>query len=387
MNDTKNTPTTKTYAFENVSKGTTTAQSKKSIVFTGGGTGGHVYPNIALFDQFVKRGFSIKYIGREGDCIEHKLSMANGAEYHSTNSVKFVRSLKPKAIINNLSIPFTLAKSIKQATTILKKISPDAVFSKGGFVSLPCVIASLKLKIPTFCHESDYTLGLANKLGKMLGATTLKANPQSKFKGEFVGMPLRKDLFRISKTPLIPQTNTLPVLLIVGGSSGANDINNAIKHSFVDLTNNYFVIHVTGANKGYELPLKAKNYVRIDYANDIGALYQSADVIISRAGATAVFEISALKRKAVFVPLPKGISRGDQIYNARLAQKFGGIVLCQDKHFLDNLLPSIQKALKNPPMRPIQSDANGKIADIVCDSIIARGELCKDKKPLPNGLV
>ncbi len=360
-------------------------QKEKKIVFTGGGTGGHVYPNVALFDEFEKRGFSINYVGRKGESIEQKLSLQNGVTYHSVDCVKLVRSFKLDAIKNNLSIPFTLAKSIKQATAILKNLSPTAVFSKGGFVSLPTTIASLKLKIPTFCHESDHSLGLANKIGKMLGATVLKANPQSKFKGEFVGMPMRKELFRTSKTTMIPQSNTLPVLLVVGGSLGASDVNNAVKHNFVELTSKYFVIHVTGNNKGFELPLRTKNYVRIDYADNIAELYHSADVVLSRAGATAVFEISALKLKAVFVPLPKGISRGDQIYNARLAQAYGATILCQDKRFLDNLLPSIQKAYKNPPMRAIQSDANGKIADIVCDSI-RRGEICNDKKLLQNGL-
>ena len=106
--------------------------------------------------------------------------------------------------------------------------------------------------------------------------------------------------------------------------------------------------------------------------------------MISRAGATAVFEISALKKRAIFVPLPKGISRGDQIYNAKLAEEYGGNVLCQNESFSDNFLSAIENALQNPPMRPISADSNGKIADIVCDSI-RRGEKCKDKKPLPNG--
>ncbi len=360
-------------------------KKQKTIVFTGGGTGGHVYPNVALFDEFKNLGFAIHYVGRAGDAIEKKLTSERGAIYHSTDTVKFVRGFNLKAVTSNLSIPFTLAKAVKQAKSILKKISPDAVFSKGGFVSLPTVVASLKLKIPTYCHESDYSLGLANKVGKMFGATIFKANPKSKYKGEFVGMPIRKELFRISKSSLVPTANTLPVLLVVGGSSGASDLNDCIKHNFIDLTNNFFVVHISGNNKGSDLPTMSKNYVRIPYCEDIASLYHSADVVVSRAGATAVFELSTLKKKAVFIPLPKGVSRGDQIFNAQLAQSFGATILYQDNRFFDNLLHSIQKALKNPPMRQMQSDANGKIVQLVCDSIIARGEKCNIKKQLPNG--
>ncbi len=366
---------------------TLNGQSSKIIVFTGGGTGGHIYPNLALVDEFEKRGFTPVYIGGNGDTLECKLAKSNDIEYHGVPTIKFVRSLSPSAIKNNLKIPVALKKSIDQATTLLERIKPDCVFSKGGFVSLPVVCAAKKLGIPVFAHESDLTLGLANKIAMQKGAVMLKANPHSKFKGAFVGMPLREVLFGKDKTKSlktlgISNTTNKKVLLILGGSLGAQAINEAVVRNIDELTKRFFVLHVSGKNKAQKI--SHEGYKCFEYAEDISAFYAVSDIVVSRAGATAVFEISALKKRALFIPLPKGVSRGDQIYNADLAKEYGAQVLAQDADFANNFVKAIKVTAQSSPMKIIANDANGKIADIVCDTL-RRGEKCKDKKPSPNG--
>lgn len=360
-------------------------RTTNTIVFTGGGTGGHIYPNLALADEFEKRGFTPVYIGGQGDTMENKLSKKNGIPFFGVKTVKLIRSISPSAIRNNLSIPFTLRKSVKSAMQILNEKHPCAVISKGGFASLPAVLGASKLNIPVFAHESDMTLGLANKIAKAKGATVLKANPSARFEGEFVGMPLRKSLFKTDKKGALERLgiNTdKKIVLILGGSSGAQTLNDAVIRNIEPLCTKYFVLHVCG--KGKDNKISHPNYRSFEYADNIADFYAVSDAVVSRAGATAVFEISALKKRALFIPLPKGISRGDQIDNAYLAQEYGGHMLMQDEKFFDNFLDAIQKTLKNPPMMSISNDANGKIADIVCDKL-RRGEKCKDKKPSQNG--
>lgn len=361
-------------------------QSRKKIVFTGGGTGGHVYPNLALAKEFSKRGFQTLYIGGEGETTEKRLATQNDIKYYSVPVIKLVRSLSISAIKNNAKIPFTLKKSITEATKILNTVNPDCVFSKGGFVSVPVVCAAKKLGIPVFAHESDLTLGLANRIASQKGAIIFKANPHSEFKGIFTGMPLRNDLFDKDKSASLKMLGickpALPVLLILGGSSGAKAINDAVKTNIDELTKRFFVLHVCGKDKSQNI--SRQNYKCFEYADDISIFYEASDIVVSRAGATAVFEISSLKKRALFVPLPKGVSRGDQIFNADLAKEYGAKVLLQDKNFEKNFLSAIQNTLLSPPMKIIANDANGKIADIVCDTL-RRGEKCKDKKPSQNG--
>ncbi len=350
---------------------------KQIAVFTGGGTGGHIYPNLALIPDFVEAGFAPVYIGGVGDTQEKRLAKENQIPYFAVNTVKFSRALSFDAIKNNLTIPTKLSKGIKEAKSILENLSPKFVFSKGGFVSLPVVIAAKRLNIPVFAHESDMSLGLANRIAKMYGATILKGNPLSTFDGLDAGIPLRKELFATNKkqaqTELgITDANTekKKVLLVLGGSSGAQTFNGFVRYKMRELTSKYFVLHISG--KGKNEKLHHENYMSFDYADNIGDFYGASDIVLSRAGATAVFEITALKKRAVFVPLPKGTSRGDQVFNAELAKQHGAIVTPQiedEKTFFDNIMVSLDKAAKNPPTTPISSDTNGKIVKLVCDRL------------------
>lgn len=371
------------------------------IVFTGGGTGGHVYPNVALFDDFEKAGFDVAYIGGTGNTVEKRLAHENGVKYYGVQTIKLVRSMSLPAMKNNLSIPFTLSKAVKECVNVLKKEKPNVVFSKGGFVSLPTVLAARKLDIPVVAHESDLTMGLANKIAKSKGATILKANPHSTFDGILVGLPLRKDLFTANKeqsikTLGIKNPSGKKILLVLGGSSGAKAINDAIKDNLSALLERYVVLHVTGKGKAAERGLKTSDdknqnsanykntfqrqieggYYVFEYADKIQNFYAASDLVLSRAGATAVFEISALKKRALFVPLPKGVSRGDQIDNACLAKEYGATILEQDENFSSSLCLALKNAEKNPPMKEISVDANGKIVNVVRGIVGA----CKNKK-------
>ncbi len=361
--------------------------SRRVILFTGGGTGGHVYPNLALVPEFEKRGFEIAYVGGSGDTIEKRLATKCGIKYFEIPTIKLVRSMSLAAIKNNVKIPSSLAKAVRSASDVLQKVKPDVVFSKGGFVSLPVTIAASKAKIPVFAHESDLTLGLANKIAKLKGATVLKANPDSKFDGIFVGMPMREPLIYDDKKQALKklgvENHGKPVLLVLGGSSGASALNEAVRHNLKKLTSKYFVLHVTGKNKVDDTT--ACDYIQFEYANDVALFYTVCDLILSRAGATTVFEIASLKKKAVFVPLPKSVSRGDQLFNAELARLHGATVLKQDSTFFDDLPIAIETAMQNSCMKPIMRNANGKIADIIC-ATLRRGEKCTDKKPSPSGL-
>ena len=344
------------------------------IILTGGGTGGHIYPNLALIPALKKEGFNIVYVGASNS-LEQRLANEEGIEFHSLPVVKFARGLSLKAVSNNVKIPFVLLKSFAIGKKLLKSIKPDVIFAKGGYASLPLILAHGKT--PLICHESDLTLGLANKIGKAMGGKILTSNPETK--GEFVGVPIRESILGVDKDLARKKLNiakTDIVLLVVGGSSGAKTINDAIREKLNLLTRKYVVVHLYGKN-GDCNPQKTDRYIPIPYADNIGELYATADIVLSRAGATAVAELSALEKRALFVPLPKGASRGDQLDNAVLAKKYGGRVLYESE--MKRLVSEIDKTLSLPPMRKMSSDTNGKIVKIICDSIAA-GDLCKNKK-------
>ena len=345
------------------------------IILTGGGTGGHIYPNLALIPALKKEGYDIVYVGGDGDTLEKRLCNNLGVEYHSVPAVKFVRGFSAKALFNNVKIPFVMVKSFARGKKLLKTLSPDVIFAKGGYVSLPLVLSHGKT--PLICHESDLTLGLANKIGKVMGGKILTSNPMTK--GEMVGVPIREDLLNVDRDTARKKLNiskTDTVLLVVGGSSGASAINKAINDKINLLTKKYVVLHLYGKKPDFT-PVKTDRYIPLPYADNMGDLYAVSDVVLSRAGATAVAELSALEKKALFIPLPKGTSRGDQLDNAILAKKYGGRVLYESE--MKRLVHEIDKTLSLPPMRKMFSDTNGKIVEIIGDSI-RTGDLCKNKK-------
>lgn len=358
----------------------------RKVLLAGGGTGGHIYPNLALLPALDRMGIEAVYGGEKGDSAEARAAARAGLDFFGVTCVRFVRSFSPAALKNNLSVPRVLSLGKREATHILRAEKPDLVFSKGGFAALPFVLAAAALGIPVICHESDSTPGLSNRIAAMKGAIALSAYPDSDF-GKFVGMPVREELFMKNRASARASLGIDPkekVLLVAGGSSGAQALNEAVLAMLPVLTEKCTVVHLTGRGKcGASESFSAK-YVPLEYSDDMGTLYAASDAVLSRAGATAVAELAVLGKRAVLVPLPKGISRGDQIPNAELAARHGAVVVTQDGNLAAKLLPVLLRAFSLPPMTRISSDANGKIASLI-DVTMRRGVKCSDKKRLPNG--
>ena len=293
----------------------------KTIVLTGGGTAGHCTPHFALLEGLEKHFDKIYYIGSETG-IEKRLVTEKGIPYYEIPTVKLKRSLT----LSNLKIPFMLLKSINSAKKILKELKPSVVFSKGGFVGLPVTIASKKLNIPVIIHESDLSLGLANKIASKFSSatlTTFSSTAKGVKNGLCVGSPVRKELFLGDREKAIEKygfSKEKPTLLIVGGSSGAKAINDLTFNIVAELTKKFNVLHIVGKNN--LSPISLKGYYQTEFA-DMSKAYAVADICVSRAGSNTLFELLALKIPSLIIPLPKGESRGDQVENAEFFYKKG----------------------------------------------------------------
>lgn len=293
----------------------------KKIVMTGGGTAGHVTPNIALMPALRNEGYEISYIGSyEG--IEKRLISEQGVSYYGISSGKLRRYFDPK----NFSDPFKVMKGYTQSIKLLKKIKPDVVFSKGGFVSVPVVLAAKHCKIPAIIHESDLTPGLANKLA-IPSATkiccnfpeTLKYLPEEK--AVLTGSPIRQELLHGNADRAFAlchfNDKNRQTILIVGGSTGSRAINVSVRGLLPELLKNYNVIHLCGKGN-LDTSLKdVSGYAQFEYANqELADMFALADLVISRAGANAICELLALRKPNILIPLSAVASRGDQILNA-----------------------------------------------------------------------
>ncbi len=288
------------------------------ILLAGGGTAGHCVPNLALLPELKKYFTDIRYIGTEQG-IERTLIAPYGLPYYPINTPKLIRGISVRAIKNNLKVPFSLARAKKRCVEILQEFQPDAVFLKGGFVCLPVALAAKKLKIPCTIHESDLSFGLANRLCLPFANQILTAFPQTaqkKKRALCVGAPLREELFSASKKEGIRRyglSHKKPVLLVIGGSSGARALNGIVKDSLPTLKKNFQILHIVG--KKEPLPPKEDGYLPLPYEQEMQYAYAAADFALSRAGANALFELLALGIPTLAVPLPTG--RGDQRENAR----------------------------------------------------------------------
>ena len=318
----------------------------KKIVLTGGGTAGHVYPALAV-REYLSKEYEVHYIGGNG-MEKGIVQKEKDVIYHEINAVKLERKLTLK----NLLIPFKLLCAIKNAKKLLKKIKPSIVFSKGGFVALPVVIAAKKLNIPVVSHESDLSLGLANKIilkycDKM--CVSFEETCKVSNKCVYTGQPIRKKVLNGNKNNLSfidSLDKKKPNLLVVGGSSGAKFINEKVKENIDELLKNFNVVHLTG--KGKFERLDKPRYVQVEYAENIGDFLNLSDIVISRAGSGAINEFLALKKLMLLIPLSKECSRGDQIENAKLYQKLGYSEMLEEEEFTNEIfLEKLNKLIKN----------------------------------------
>lgn len=298
----------------------------KTIIFTGGGTAGHVTPNLALLDYFDLNEWNIHYIGSKNGIEKDLLSRVDGVVYHEIEAGKFRRYISVK----NLTDPFRVIKGYSESKKIIMDLKPDVVFSKGGYVSVP-VVAAAKGICPVICHESDYTPGLANKIAATFAdsvcVTFEDTLPYIKNgKGVWTGTPVRKSLFKGSKESgftFSGLTGNKPVLLCMGGSQGAQALNNALRDALPILLPQFDIIHLCGKGK-IEQSISQEGYVQFDYVTEeMKDLFAISDIVLSRAGANSVFELLALHKPSVLVPLPLEASRGDQILNANYFEKKG----------------------------------------------------------------
>lgn len=314
----------------------------KRIVLTGGGTAGHVTPNIALIPSLREAGYDIFYIGSY-DGIEKKLISDFDIPYYGISSGKLRRYFD----IKNFTDPFKVLKGCKEAYSIIKKLKPDILFSKGGFVSVPVVFAAKRLKIPIIIHESDMTPGLANKLSIPSASRvccnfpeTVKYLPEGK--AVLTGSPIRKELSQGSKLSGLKFCNftaNKPVILVVGGSMGAVAVNNSIRSILPTLLEKFQVVHLCGKDKLDNSLKNLKGYVQFEYIKEeLKDLFAVSDIVVSRAGANAICELLALKKPNILIPLSASASRGDQILNARSFENQGFSCVIEEEQLTDELL-------------------------------------------------
>ncbi|HIY02087.1 MAG TPA: undecaprenyldiphospho-muramoylpentapeptide beta-N-acetylglucosaminyltransferase [Candidatus Blautia faecipullorum] len=320
----------------------------KHIVLTGGGTAGHVTPNIALVPVLRDAGYKISYIGSY-DGIERKLIEELNIPYYGISSGKLRRYFDLK----NFTDPFRVLKGFSESRKLLKQLKPDVVFSKGGFVTVPVVIAAKKCKIPAIIHESDMTPGLANKLCissavKVCCNFPETVNSLPKDKAVLTGTPIRQEL--LSGDPeegrrFCGFTPDKPVLMVIGGSLGAASVNQHIRSILPQLLEEFQVIHLCGKGKTDESLAGTKGYVQYEYIKkELADLFALSDIVISRAGANAICEISALHKPNLLIPLSANASRGDQILNARSFERQGYSMVLEEEEITDeSLLAAVRR--------------------------------------------
>lgn len=314
----------------------------KKIVLTGGGTAGHVTPNIALLPYLKESGFEISYIGSY-DGIEKKLITDFDIPYYGIATGKFRRYLD----IKNLTDPFRVIKGFSEARKYLKKIKPDVIFSKGGFVSVPVVRAAASLHIPCIIHESDMTPGLANKLCIPVAKKVCCNFPETlsmlpKDKAVLTGSPIRDELKKGDKLAALDMckfTANKPIIMVIGGSLGAASINQAVRDALPKLLHDFQIVHICGKDKIDNMLLHKEGYIQFEYVkSELKDLFAMADVVISRAGANSICELLALKKPNLLIPLSASSSRGDQILNAKSFESQGYSMVIDDDYLSADLL-------------------------------------------------
>ncbi len=334
----------------------------KRIVLTGGGTAGHVTPNIALLPTLQNLNYDVHYIGSY-DGMEKRLLADFDIPYYGISTGKLRRYFD----IKNFTDPFRILKGLTEAKSIIKKLSPDVVFSKGGFVSVPVVRAAASLGIPCIIHESDMTPGLANKLCIPVASKiccnfpeTISALPKEK--AILTGSPIREELAKgnkITGLDLCGFTANKPVIMVVGGSLGASSVNKVIRDALQMLLPHFQIVHLCGREKVDKELLNVVGYKQFEYLKgDLKDVFAMADIVISRAGANAICELLALKKPNLLIPLPSTSSRGDQLLNARSFESQGFSMVIDESILTVDLLTDKIKELFS--LRQSYIEAMGK---------------------------
>jgi UDP-N-acetylglucosamine--N-acetylmuramyl-(pentapeptide) pyrophosphoryl-undecaprenol N-acetylglucosamine transferase len=339
----------------------------KRIVFTGGGTAGHVTPNIALIAKLREKDYEIYYIGSYQG-IEKELIEKLGVPYYGISSGKLRRYFDRK----NFSDIFRVAKGFREAKKLLRQLKPDIVFSKGGFVSVPVVMAAKRCKIPAIIHESDMTPGLANKLAIPAAVKVCANFPETvqylpEGKAVLTGTPIRRELFagnRLRGLEFCGFSADRPVILVVGGSTGALAVNEAVRNLLPTLLKRFQVVHLCGKGKTDMAYNNISGYVQYEYISaELSDLFAAADLVISRAGANAVCELLALRKPMILIPLSAAASRGDQILNAESFERQGFAYVISEEELTNETLLTAVNEVYDGRDNYIQAMKNSKLTD------------------------
>lgn len=324
----------------------------KKIILTGGGTAGHVTPNLALIPSLRELGYEIHYIGSYQG-MERKLIEQAGIPYDGISSGKLRRYFD----IKNFSDPFRVMKGYTEALKLMKKYKPDVVFSKGGFVAVPVVLAAKHYKIPVIIHESDMTPGLANKLCIPSASKVCCNFPETlaylpEDKAVLTGSPIRAELLKGDRLAGLQYTNlssNRPILLVIGGSLGSVTVNTVVRQALPQLLHDFSVIHICGKGNLDESLIGTEGYVQYEYVDaPLKHLFAASDLVISRAGANSICEILALRKPNILIPLSAAASRGDQILNANSFSKQGfSTVLEEEALTAETLYQAVSDTYEN----------------------------------------
>ncbi|WP_409301166.1 undecaprenyldiphospho-muramoylpentapeptide beta-N-acetylglucosaminyltransferase [Peribacillus sp. SCS-155] len=315
---------------------------KRKVIFTGGGSAGHVSVNSAVIPEFTEHSWHVVYIGSRNG-IEKSIIQKEFPDipYKQVSVGKLRRYMS----LENIKDPFKVIKGIFEARKILKQEKPEFVFSKGGFVSVPVVIAAKSLRIPIIIHESDYTPGLANKIAMPFSSkvlTTFKETAAGMAAGKamYIGAVLRAGIFegkRENGTRMCGFNSRKPVMLVMGGSLGAVAINNVVTDNLQKLLKEYNIIHICGKGN-VRSELTQNGYFPVEYVHEeLFDLLAAADIVVSRAGSNSIFEFLALQKPMLLIPLSAKASRGDQLLNAESFRKQGfcRVIIEEELNFTD----------------------------------------------------
>ena len=338
------------------------------IILTGGGTAGHVTPHLSIIPMLQKDGHEIHYIGTEDGMEAGIISKLDNVTYHAIPAGKLRRYHDWK----NFSDMARVIKGVREARRIIREVKPAIVFSKGGYVGLPVVVAAGELRVPALIHESDMTSGLANKLSlpfaKALLCTFPETAKQTGKKGVYVGSPIRQELFegdRERGKKIFGFDDSKPILLVMGGSSGAQAINRAVRGILNELTGCFQVLHICGNGNLFDIYERTPGYQQTEYLYDeMADALACADLVVSRAGSNSICELLALRKPALLIPYPSGASRGDQEVNAASFERRGFARVLEQKDLTGETLME-------------------KIVEVYHD----RGEIieCMRREPVVNG--
>lgn len=348
----------------------------KRIVLTGGGTAGHVTPHLSLIPRLKEQGYDIHYIGTEKGIEHQMIAQIPGVTYHAVKSGKLRRYFS----LQNFTDPFRVIAGAFQSVALMHRLKPNVLFSKGGFVSVPVVVGAWLCRVPAVCHESDLTPGLANRICARFATRVATTFPECAKalgdKGVHTGTPLRPELFQGSRAAGLALSGfdgTKPVLLMTGGSLGAQSVNKCLRQALPELLPHMDVMHLCGKGNLDESLMNTPGYCQKEFLSaEMPDALAMADIVLSRAGSNTLSELLALHKPMLLVPYPLSASRGDQIENAKSYQRQGlARVLMQEDmtpetmtRALLSLLEDRQQLLENLEACPVQ-DGTQAVLDLI----------------------